>query len=642
MSTSIDPIAAEPSALERFHHKRRPLLRRVLARLGLQSKLVLAFMGLVSAALFSSCWLYVHDSTSRIDDLLTNEARQTASTLSLASEAPLLYNERDRLRRLGEDLIRSRNVAYINFFDTSGKLVVTCARDERFRPDSSGKVAASSLMQVMPLNVPLFDDVLEVTWPILRGSDAGQGAQKAAGQSRPRPQALRPQALLPQALRPPGGIAQNGNATAPIALTATGVNTPATDGMAGVVATALTATSTDAPVDLDTTASDGQMGVLGYVQVAVAKSAAQSQIDHVKYVILGVGGVLLALCLPLAYLLVHRIFLPIRELVTATRSMASGNFETRVDARRPDVIGELARSFNDMVKQVHAQQGELKKANGRLADGMREMETMVDQRTHQLETANRRLSTEIAEKEDFLRAVSHDLNAPLRNISGMVSMLLMKKKDSFDEDVIHRLERIKKNVEVETDLITELLELSRIKTRRQSMELVAIEAMVWDLRGMFENDLKTHGIDLILDSNLPALNCERARVRQVFQNLIDNAIKYMGEGTRREIHVGCYQRLSEAQFYVRDTGMGIDPEDVDKVFHVFRRGKNPAMQNISGKGVGLASVKSIVETYSGKIWVESRVGEGSCFHFTINGQYVPNSNGYVRPMDDRHAAAMAG
>jgi signal transduction histidine kinase len=193
--------------------------------------------------------------------------------------------------------------------------------------------------------------------------------------------------------------------------------------------------------------------------------------------------------------------------------------------------------------------------------------------------------------------------------------------------VIHRLERIQKNVEVETGLIAELLELSRIKTRRQKIEPVEIQGLVQDVGDIFENDLKDKQIELIIDGRLPVLNCERSRLRQVFQNLIDNAIKYMGEGEIREIHVGCEMRQSEAEFYVRDTGMGIDPEDADKIFYVFRRGKQAASRQISGKGVGLASVKSIIETYSGTIWVQSIPGQGSTFRFTINGQFVPALQG---------------
>jgi signal transduction histidine kinase len=338
------------------------------------------------------------------------------------------------------------------------------------------------------------------------------------------------------------------------------------------------------------------------------------------YVILVlVGCVVLLLTFPAIYIIVYRIFLPIRQLVTATQRIAAGDLDAAVAVDRGDLIGILARSFNQMVTQVKKQRQEL-------ADANRDLEDKVTQRTAQLETANKRLSSEIAEKEDFLRAVSHDLNAPLRNISGMATMLLMKSREKFDEDIIHRLERIQKNVEAETDLISELLELSRIKTRRQKMEMVDANKLVEELSELLENDLKSRGIDLIVDNELPQIHCEKARMRQVFQNLVDNAIKYMGEGPVKQIHVGSVIGHNETEFYVRDTGIGIDPEDISKVFFVFRRGKNTATCNVPGKGVGLASVKSIIETYSGTIWVESELGKGSTFRFTLNGKYVPASS----------------
>jgi signal transduction histidine kinase len=286
----------------------------------------------------------------------------------------------------------------------------------------------------------------------------------------------------------------------------------------------------------------------------------------------------------------------------------------------------------------------VKKQRQELADANRDLEDKIHQRTAQLEMANKRLSSEIAEKEDFLRAVSHDLNAPLRNISGMATMLLMKSREKFDDEIIHRLERIQKNVEAETDLIAELLELSRIKTRRQKMEPVDVHELVTDIGDVLENDLKSKGIDLVVDTALPVVQCERARLRQVFQNLIDNAIKYMGEADKpllKQIHVGCTIRLTETEFYVRDTGIGIDPEDLSKVFFVFRRGKNTAACNVPGKGVGLASVKSIIETYNGTIWVESELGQGSTFRFTINGKYVPSTPHEPRPQQRELAASPA-
>jgi signal transduction histidine kinase len=197
-----------------------------------------------------------------------------------------------------------------------------------------------------------------------------------------------------------------------------------------------------------------------------------------------------------------------------------------------------------------------------------------------------------------------------------------------------------------------LLELSRIKTRRQKLETVDLNELLGELAELFHQDLETRRIQLMVDGPLPLLYCERSRMRQVFQNLIDNAIKYMGVAVEgppcqsqpqspakpREIHVAYVERGGEAEFHVRDTGVGIAAEDMEKIFHVFRRGNSEAVQNVAGKGVGLASVKSIIETYSGTIWVESQPGSGSTFRFTINGKHVRDPSAGESPEPSGHDA----
>jgi HAMP domain-containing protein len=188
--------------------------------------------------------------------------------------------------------------------------------------------------------------------------------------------------------------------------------------------------------------SDTGPKLVGYVAVGVSQSREQAQLRAINFAATGIGGITLTIILPLASLLVHRIFLPIRQLVAATKKITAGDLDARVAIHRPDSIGELARSFNEMVLWVKKQRQDLAAANGKLFEANRDLELKIEHRTSQLETANTRLSSEIAEKEDFLRAISHDLNAPLRNIAGMATMLLTKHKDGLDEDVIHRLERI--------------------------------------------------------------------------------------------------------------------------------------------------------------------------------------------------------
>jgi signal transduction histidine kinase len=532
-------------------------------RLGLQGKLISAFMLILSVALGSTCWLFVSQSNGRLEDIMGEQARQISSALALASKPSLAANDASELRQIGQDLLKSRNILFVAFLDQSGSPIAMSSRDPDFSWDSLPflKHRTMALMQVYQETAPVLGRYAVVTAPVL-------------------------------------------NVSSPMA-------------------------AHDIPTTLTPGAPEAGTKLLGYVSVGISQASEEAQIRKINYwaVLLGIAVAIVSL--PFSYLLVHRIFLPIRELVTATRRISAGDLDTSVAVDRPDIIGELARAFNDMVLKVKQQQDELNdanqslaEANVKLAESNEGLEQKVVERTTQLEVANKRLSSEIAEKEDFLRAVSHDLNAPLRNIDGMTTMLLMKHRERFDEDVIHRLERIQKNVKMETDLISELLELSRIKTRRQKMETVDIRALVQDLTGVFEDDLRSKKIRIVVDTDLPLIHGEKARLRQIFQNLIDNAIKYMGDGLQREIHIGCDLRRDEAEFYVRDTGIGIEADEISKVFVVFRRGRNTVAQNVAGKGVGLASVKTIIETYNGTIWVQSEPGQGSTFRFTINGRYV--------------------
>jgi signal transduction histidine kinase len=555
------PSGTRPGAgFARWHPRR---LMAATSRLGLQGRVISAFIAILTLALGATVIVYVRHTGAQLSDLIGEQARQMAASLALTNERAVRLNRGEELTRIGKELIKSRNVLFVGFYDADGDRVAVSSRDADvdLKDVSAVRASTSLLMQARRERSRLFGHYVQTVAPVL---SIGEG---------------------------------------------------------------------------------GESKLVGYVAVGVSEEGEAARMRETARVIVVIAVLALALSAMVGWALVHRLFQPIRGLVSATHKIIAGDLDTRVDVERTDVIGTLARAFNEMVIWVKQQQRDLATANEKLLDANHDLEEKVAQRTAQLETANNRLSTEIAEKEAFLRAVSHDLNAPLRNIDGMASMLLLKYRDKLDEDVVHRLERIKKNVEHETGLITELLELSRIKTRRQKMEMVEIEPLVRQLRDVFENDLKTRDIKLVIRSPLPVLECERARLRQVFQNLIDNAIKYMGEppdgGTEhagpaagpaagtaagrkpREIHVGCTMRMTEAEFYVRDTGIGIEPEDLDKVFQVFRRGRSAAVNAVAGKGVGLASVRSIIETYNGRIWVESKLGEGSTFKFTINGRFVP-------------------
>jgi signal transduction histidine kinase len=538
--------------------------------LGLQGRLTISFVLLLSIAMAGSCWLSATQSSEQMTNLVGEQARLIAYTLSMAAEPSMASGQSAQLDQIGKDLLNTRNVLFVAFLDADHKPLAVAKRYANFSWSDVAPIQpdVQALYVMHPPTSSVFGDYVDVYAPVTATPHSKIARSVAVHRTEP-----------------------------------------------------------------------GKDPELGFVVVGVSLDHEQAQVQTVTWMIAGVGAVIVLISLPVVALLVFGIFKPIRQLVTATRKFSMGRMDFKVEIDRDDLIGELATSFQEMVAKIHRQREDLALGNRKLAEANTQLnranqslsgantdlEQKVQQRTVQLEAANRRLSGEMAEKDDFLRAVSHDLNAPLRNIAGMAGMLLAKHREKFDEDIIHRLERIQKNVEVETDLISELLELSRIKSRRQVLEKIDPGMIVSDLAGVFEEDLRSRQIQLLLDNPLPFLNAEKARLRQVLQNLIDNAIKYMGDGRVREIHVGSISRADETEFYVRDTGIGIDKDDVAKVFSIFRRGKSSAVQNIPGKGVGLASVKSIIETYSGTIWVESELGKGTTFRFTINGKFVAGS-----------------
>ncbi len=343
---------------------------------------------------------------------------------------------------------------------------------------------------------------------------------------------------------------------------------------------------------------------------------------------------LIAGSLVISVLLLGTIVRPLRELTQGTKSMAMGNLDLEVKVRSGDELGELAESFNHLSKRLKASYDELKQSNAQLAVANQELknwnqklEEQVAERTRRLSVANGKLEKLMAEKEDFLRAVSHDLNAPLRNIAGMADLLVRRHGEKLEQDVKDKLQRIVANVEKESDLIKELLELSRIQSKRQVFEDVDVGALLADVKQTLSHSLDEKKASLTWPEKLPRLRCERNRVKQVFQNLIDNALKYMGPQESPAIDVAWKETVDAHEFSVKDNGIGIRPEDRATVFNVFRRGKDPWAAKVPGKGIGLATVKGIVETYKGEIEVDSEYGKGSTFRFTLAKSALAGGHG---------------
>jgi signal transduction histidine kinase len=349
----------------------------------------------------------------------------------------------------------------------------------------------------------------------------------------------------------------------------------------------------------------------GGVRIVLDTTATAESLAQARHRVLRTA-ILITVCgLGVAVVLVWQFMVrPIRELVEVTRELTAGNFSARSNYRRRDETGELSAAFDEMADEVSVMRQKLIEQNEQL-------EQQVARRTAELERANARLTQEMKDQEDFLRAVSHDLNAPLRNIAGMATMIMMKWKGQLPEDAFARLQRIQSNVETECELLTELLELSRIRTRPEKRDLVDMGDLALQVGHQLEYELDRRHIDYDVVGPMPVLYVERNRMRQVLQNLVDNSIKYMHRETGGRIAV-TYEVIEDGHiFCVADNGPGISPEQQQRVFQVFRRGQNAEASHAGGKGVGLAVVRTVASIYHGRAWVESQEGKGTRFYFML-------------------------
>ena len=164
-------------------------------------------------------------------------------------------------------------------------------------------------------------------------------------------------------------------------------------------------------------------------------------------------------------------------------------------------------------------------------------------------------------------------------------------------------------------LLSELLELSRIGRMMNPPQAVPFEAIVREAIELLYNQIETRGVTIEIAPDLPSVYGDRTRLVEVVQNLMDNAIKFMGAQPQPRVEIGV-QGIDEKNrpiFFVRDNGIGIEPHFHDKIFGLFNK-LDPISE---GTGVGLAVVKRIIEVHEGRVWVESQLGEGTTFHFTL-------------------------
>lgn len=234
-------------------------------------------------------------------------------------------------------------------------------------------------------------------------------------------------------------------------------------------------------------------------------------------------------------------------------------------------------------------------------------------RTEELDKANQELYRSNKELDDFTCAVSHDLKEPLRGIEAFSMFLQEGYGEVLDERGRHYIDVIISSVLKLKNLIDDLLKLSRITRLREQYEEVNLNELLEDIREELQYTIqeKNARVDVL---PLPTVRYEKAKLELVFSNLVANALKY-NDKEEPTIEIGGGEDgPGEYRFYVKDNGKGIEEQYFEKIFEIFQR-----LEHLEdgGTGAGLTIVKRIVESYGGRVWLESKVGKGCTFYFTL-------------------------
>ena len=231
----------------------------------------------------------------------------------------------------------------------------------------------------------------------------------------------------------------------------------------------------------------------------------------------------------------------------------------------------------------------------------------LQKKTKELEVSN-------TELEQFAYVASHDLQEPLRMVTSFLSQLEKKYGDILDE-------KGKKYIYFATDgakrmrqLILDLLEFSRVGRAEERLEEVDLNMLVNEVLPLYRKNIGELKAKVYFEQ-LPVMQVYKTPVRQVFHNLLSNALKYHREGVAPLITISSKETPTAFEFSFKDNGIGIDSEYFNQIFIIFKRLHN--RDQYPGTGMGLAVTKKIIENMGGRIWVDSREGEGSVFHFTI-------------------------
>lgn len=320
-----------------------------------------------------------------------------------------------------------------------------------------------------------------------------------------------------------------------------------------------------------------------------------------------------------AIMVTRTITRPLRELVRGTRKLAKKDLSYQINIPSDDELGFLARSFNEMGKELQCSYTIL--------------EDKVKERTRRLQLANERLNALVQElreaslqtkeasrlKSQFIANISHELRTPLNAIIGFSDVLL--DEENLTDEQQDYLQTILKNSENLLQLINDMLDLSKIEANKMEVvyQKVKLDDLIRRVYKLMTPIAKDRNTTMVIESDIiPEIKVDKTKLRQILINLLTNAIKFNKEGGLVKTTVSYYGDNKEyLKIEVFDTGIGINKKDFEVIFDEFRQIDGTDTRDFEGTGLGLAITKKYVEMLGGKIWVESKINEWSKFIFTL-------------------------
>ena len=344
---------------------------------------------------------------------------------------------------------------------------------------------------------------------------------------------------------------------------------------------------------------NGEKG--GHVYIQASTSKLVNEVITTTLSALSLSTFIIFLAFSFARYIQRFITDPLEELQKATENVSLER-ETmpEVSKRNEDEIGALVDSFNQMIKTIAKQ-------NKIILAHTDNLEQEVTERTKELALANKEL-------EAFSYSVSHDLKAPLRTIEGFSLALEEDYGDQLDDTALHYLSRVRAGSNKMSQLISNLLQLSRVTRLELNKQAVDLSALANKILNELKRDDEDRDIQIHIQKALHATG-DPVLVEILLDNLISNAWKYSQKVPLTIIEIGSHTHLGNTIFYIKDNGAGFNMKYANQLFKPFNR--LHSAEEFEGTGIGLATVSRIVERHHGKIWVNSEQDKGTVFYFTL-------------------------